>query len=116
MSCRKTLEELADRQGNPPDGWMQLRVDSPAGMDLYLAVRHPDICPALIIEVPEGTEPAGWKVPAVRGLQLVRGAGQRRSHRLVVVASQPSFWDPFVVVVDDLLAVLGSATAPTPAL
>lgn len=116
MSCRKKLEELADRRGSPPDGWMQLRVDSPAGMALHLAVRHPDICPALIIDVPEGAEPAGWRVPAVRGFQLVRGGGSLGKLRLVVVASQPSFWDPFVVVADDVLAVLGAVTGPAPAL
>ncbi|MBK7349915.1 MAG: PD-(D/E)XK motif protein [Gemmatimonadetes bacterium] len=95
---------------------MQLRVDAPAGMDLFLAVRHPDRCPALIVEVAKESIPRGWRVPDVRGLHALHGPGQYRSARIAVIATKASFWEPFGVVADDLISHVNGAETPAAAL
>lgn len=116
MNSKEKLAELAEEVGPSADGWMQLRVDAPAGMDLFLAVRHPDRCPALIVEVGKEAIPAGWKIPDVKGLQVFHGLGRYKDARIVIVASNATFWEPFGVVADDLIRHIGEAMSSARAL
>lgn len=111
MNSATKLRDLAQSEGTPLTGWMQLRVDSPNGMDAFLAVQHPDRRPALIFEVAATDVPNGWRIPEVRGLDVHKGQGDGREFRLVIAASQTSFWDPFVILADDVLDVVAASTS-----
>ena len=95
---------------------MQLRVEAPKEMAVFLAVEHPAGLPAIIVDVASKDLPPGWEMPHVKGLSVIRQPASGDRVQVAIVAAQASFWEPFVALSDDLLERVAGAASVVAAL